>query len=690
MPKLFQNIKNNNKGIVNIYNDSAVTNDDTTFAKLRAGSDKIPTTSLMLQNSQKLPLVSGPRDVDRIQKYLLNSNGTGVRFIAFQQQLQAGNTFGQSRLYNALSVPTAVLNYSNASLTRPLERVSRIISNNAIVNPNLQGRIQKETVIDTQGRLQVKYVGGEQRAAPSAIGNFINGAIGNWFGGVLNRTTIRIPGFVGRAANFLNSRVGTNFSVGKGVNLGQVGRTLNTVAATANAFSRGVGAGGSTLVKDQTAYDALYIADLWPMVKLTDGTIIRHETEKSVWEKLKAKSDPGVINRDELEVPEGMQRKIYDDLQKENVWPTGKLQNGKTTSLKDQKAEYVARASKFIASDKKKSSLNDFTKAYVIDDNKSSDDYTPTRYIQDVFNVTRGSPLLDAKDLDGKNDKDDYIKVKFVVPGVFDNGIYFRAFIEDLQHTAKGQYDEVRYVGRPERFITYRGMNRSVTFSLFLVAFAEAELDTIWTRANMLNKLVYPIDNAGGFMIPPITKLTIGNVIINQPGYVENVDMRFQDIPWDIDKELPKAIKLNMTFNIIEKEYITQNETNPEISSQLFNGVFDKVNALDFRSDLSLSKSQNTSISDSVNNALNQSINASTDASIKQSIGDSKASILDELRRRTGGNTIKATTRSGLSVAATTPGTSPKVVGPLGVHARIPRVLLGTERTRIPIPPNNA
>jgi hypothetical protein len=86
----------------------------------------------------------------------------------------------------------------------------------------------------------------------------------------------------------------------------------------------------------------------------------------------------------------------------------------------------------------------------------------------------------------------------------------------------------------------------------------------------MLNKLVYPIDDAGGFMVPPLARITIGNVIVNQPGYVENIDMRFQEIPWDIDKELPQAIKLNMTYNIIEKEYIKQSNTSPILTTQLF------------------------------------------------------------------------------------------------------------------------
>lgn len=51
--------------------------------------------SLMLQDSQSLPLVSGPRDVERMRKYLLS--GEGLRFLTFQRIIQRGNTFGQTR-----------------------------------------------------------------------------------------------------------------------------------------------------------------------------------------------------------------------------------------------------------------------------------------------------------------------------------------------------------------------------------------------------------------------------------------------------------------------------------------------------------------------------------------------------------------------------------------------------------------
>ena len=475
-------------------------------------------TSRMLQNSQALPVVSGPRDVARIRKYI--NSGEGVNFRTFQQVLQAGTTFGQARGYNPLSVETMVQNYSVATLYNPLERVSRVLNSGAISNPDLWGRLQKETVIDTQSKLRLKFVGGAARPVQSPFVAAINNRISSYLQDRVNSINIRVPGFLG----------------GEKINVGQAGRQLDAIAASGEAIRRGLNTNNSTLIKDQTAYDSLYANDLWPMMKENDGTV------------------------------------------KNFQGPRGSRQ------------EYLTRAQNALNAlrpyVKGINDVNKNTEAYPNDDYRSSTTYTDdvraatgittsngiisAKYVKDTFNTINGVTVQDAKDLEQIPD-DDYITFKIAVPGVFNSGIKFRAFIEDFNHNARGQYNEVRYVGRPERFITYNGMNRSMTFSLYLVAFSAAELETIWTRANMLNKLVYPIDNAGGFMTPPLAKITLGKIITDQPGYVENVDMRLADIPWDIDSELTQVIKLNMTYNIIEKVYIQQIDTDPSSYIQLFN-----------------------------------------------------------------------------------------------------------------------
>jgi len=476
-------------------------------------------TSRMLENSQALPLISGPRDIRRMNRYFATAEGRS--FKTFQQLLQAGATFGQARSYNPASVETMVLNYSNANLVNPLTRVSRLIEGAAIQDTLLQGRLQKETVINTQSKLRLKFVGGARPPQSGFVGA-LSGAFGSYIQNRINNIDFRIGG--------------TTF------NVGQVGRTLDAITAGGQALIAAFNINDATLRKDQTAYDALYLNDLWPLMKENDGTVRNFQG------------------------PQGSRKTYLDRARAAIKAGFASINSGPGNYLKD----------------------------YPTDDYRSSADYTETisgtnpgsprnssltsaRYLKDVFNLAGDNPVRTLSDLQTAGDPrnidgsaaNDYVTFKVAVPGVpeLSSGIRFRAFISDLNHAAKGQYEEVKYVGRPERFITYKGMNRNATFSLYLIAFSEGELNGMWARANMLNKLVFPVKDAGGFMVAPLVKLTIGNVLVDQPGYVENVDMRLTDIPWDIDNELPMAIQLTMTFNIIENSFITQQGN----SDNLFN-----------------------------------------------------------------------------------------------------------------------
>lgn len=488
-------------------------------------------TDVILQDSRAFPIVSGERDIYRVTRFLGTAEGT--YFLGLQARLQAGNTFGQSRLYNIASVRNQAINYRVATLFRPLQRTSRISYNNYTNQEELWGRVQKETVIDVQTMIRKKYVDGRiVLNRPDALSEFAATQLGQAFRNLAART--RVPRFLRRIVGL---PAGASFE--------QFFNEWNTVTTGIQAILNSVATQDPTLLRDQTVYDGLYKANIWPVMQ-------EYQT------------------------------------------------NSKIRNFHLEKAAYLSRAQASISQSKgiQINNLNKSMDAYGItdplNDYRSSVDFTEivrtsvpetqfngvitSRYIQDITNLTTDAQgnaqgILDSKILENESTDSatDIVLLRFIVPSVYDNGIDFRAFIEDLNHSAKGQFEDVKYVGRPERFVTYKGMTRNLTFSMYLVAFSENEVDTIWTRANMLNKLVYPITSRGGFMTPPLVRLTIGNMIVDQPGYVESIDMRFANIPWDIDRELPMAIKLNMNYNILEKDYITQDGTNPREFVQLFN-----------------------------------------------------------------------------------------------------------------------
>lgn len=503
-------------------------------------------TATMRGDGRMNPLISATRDIKRINSFL--ASGRGVRFHTMQTTLQGGNVFKQSSAYDPLAVGNQIGNYANVTENEPLERVVRMFTGKAITDITLQGRLQIETVIREQKRLQQRYTASTERiesgtTPQNTLVSSFKDRFNNYLRNKVDTIEIPIPGFVRNLANFSNKTFGSNFTAGKSITVGNIRNKISKVATAAEAFQRSLDKDNATLEKDQTAYDGLYAANVWPIMKQPYGgtggnpVSLNFHNEKAAY-----------ITRTQAALQQA--KKEISKLNNENLFTVAYPQ--------PETNEY--RSSATYTEDIRNSGNAANTKSGVVS----------ARYMKDTFNL-RGTNgvLADPKELE-KIGENDIVTFKIVVPGVYDTGIKFRAFIEDFNHTARGQYEDIRYVGRPERFITYKGMNRTITLSLFLVAFSENETDGIWARANMLNKLVYPIGENGGFMTPPLAKLTLGNMIVDQPGYVDNVEMRLQGIPWDIDKELPMAVKLNMNFNVIEKAFVQQKITYSE-KSTLFN-----------------------------------------------------------------------------------------------------------------------
>jgi hypothetical protein len=102
----------------------------------------------------------------------------------------------------------------------------------------------------------------------------------------------------------------------------------------------------------------------------------------------------------------------------------------------------------------------------------------------------------------------------------------------------------------------YNSVQREVSFKLDLLAFSKDELNIVWKRLNYLTSFVFPYGFNKGILQPNIVRFTIGNVFIDQPGYVTSFSTNFNETAesWDIDAEVPIAATVNMNFMIIEKD----------------------------------------------------------------------------------------------------------------------------------------
>lgn len=134
--------------------------------------------------------------------------------------------------------------------------------------------------------------------------------------------------------------------------------------------------------------------------------------------------------------------------------------------------------------------------------------------------------------------------------------VHFRALISSIKENVKPEYNEQRYVGRIERFVTYSGVKRSVSLQFNIAAMTQFELDSMWLRINNLSGRAFPKGiSQNGFMVPPLFRITIGNIYNDQPCYIDSLDFDFLDesITFDVDAEVSQVINVSMTLVLLEK-----------------------------------------------------------------------------------------------------------------------------------------
>lgn len=147
--------------------------------------------------------------------------------------------------------------------------------------------------------------------------------------------------------------------------------------------------------------------------------------------------------------------------------------------------------------------------------------------------------------------------VKFIFRSADGNDpVHFRALIDTFSENVKPDFNEQKYVGRPERFVTYAGAKRTAKLVFHIVAFSEEEINNMWLRVNYLTGLAFPkAATTSGFMVPPLFRMTMGGIYENQPCYLESLDYEFlnEQITFDIDKEVSQYIRVDMSIVLLEK-----------------------------------------------------------------------------------------------------------------------------------------
>jgi len=137
-------------------------------------------------------------------------------------------------------------------------------------------------------------------------------------------------------------------------------------------------------------------------------------------------------------------------------------------------------------------------------------------------------PVLNKDELDVVKDRD---LIRFWFYDIANEKyIPFRATVKSINERYTSDWDNFQYVGNADKIYNYKGFTRSLGFTFSAVAMSVKELLPMWIRINYLLGLSKPAKYYNGeFIVPPLVKLTIGEMYKQQPIVITNMSILIPD-----------------------------------------------------------------------------------------------------------------------------------------------------------------
>ena len=144
------------------------------------------------------------------------------------------------------------------------------------------------------------------------------------------------------------------------------------------------------------------------------------------------------------------------------------------------------------------------------------------------------------------------------------NTMIFRAFLDSFGDNYTGEWNGFKYNGRAEKFYTYAGFDRKLTFSFKIAAQSRHEMVPLYRKLNYLVSQTAP-EYGNTRMRGSFCRLTIGSMIDRTPGFFTAIGLKWnKEYPWDIsinhlengeDKDgsmiMPHILDVNCSFTPI-------------------------------------------------------------------------------------------------------------------------------------------
>ena len=152
-------------------------------------------------------------------------------------------------------------------------------------------------------------------------------------------------------------------------------------------------------------------------------------------------------------------------------------------------------------------------------------------------------------------DVTDFIKFKFkdLVNNKF---IVFRAILSGISDSISPEWNGTRYIGRPDQVYTYTGVERKIGFQFSIYPKTKQEFPILLEKLNYLVGLCYPSYAENNRMIAPFMQLTMGDMFVNAPGFLDSLSISVDDTStWETDEGLqfPKFISCDCSYTYIGK-----------------------------------------------------------------------------------------------------------------------------------------
>ena len=125
-----------------------------------------------------------------------------------------------------------------------------------------------------------------------------------------------------------------------------------------------------------------------------------------------------------------------------------------------------------------------------------------------------------------------------------DNYLQFRGTIKTLSHSTTPQWSSKKYFGRPDSVHTYNSFDQNLSFAFDVYAETRATLKPMYQRLEHLHDMTKPYwDEHRSMMTGPVVQLTIGDYIVDQPGFLKSLSIQpNEQVYWDIGEDPMKPL----------------------------------------------------------------------------------------------------------------------------------------------------